>query len=107
MRVKVELNRAAAADVAGLPAADRQDFLRRLEEVAAAPITRSVVHCEPGLTFAVRRFVFGCGIARIAIFRYDLAAGRMQVLRCRVQYPRELREPKPESGTGAGPAPDK
>ncbi len=93
MRTRIRINRAAAADLAALPEPDRQDFNRRLDEVVEAPITNSVPHREVDLTtYALRRFVFGRGVARIAIFTYDVVRRTVVVLRCRVQQPREIRD---------------
>ena len=102
MRIKVEqaaveLHRDVYRYLADSTDAERDNFVARLEEVRRRPIELSEAHLERGLSpYVLRRFTFGIGIARIAIFEYDLTLNRMRVLKCRPRKPREFL---------AGPAP--
>ncbi len=90
MRVKVELEPAVYAYLASLSAAERQSFVTRLEYVRAQPVARSELHFDRIVSqYALRRFEFGTGAVKIAIFEYKAAEGCIRVLECRLRKPRE------------------
>ena len=92
MSIKVELHPRVVVYLAGLPEVDRDNFVARLEEVRQAPINRSTRHTEREIRRReLRRFEFGRGVARIAIFEFDRNADRIRVLKCRFTKPRRLR----------------
>jgi hypothetical protein len=69
------------------------DFRRELERVCEAPIRRSEVFHDRELSrYVLRRFSFGTGVEKFAIFRYD--GQTVQVLTCRPAKPKRLREPR-------------
>ena len=92
MRTKVELHPDVVKYVSGLPDPDHTDFVSSLEWVREDPIRRSTAHVERQIRgHMLRRFEFGKGVARIAIFVYDAAVDRMRILHCRFTRPRRLR----------------
>ena len=91
MSVKVELDLEVLVYLRGLPEADRDDFVGRLNRVREAPIKRSTRHTDIEIRrHDLRRFEFGRGVARIAIFEFDRIESRIRVLRCRFLKPRRL-----------------
>lgn len=92
MHGKVELHPDVVKYVCDLSEPDRGDFVKRLSWVREDPIRRSAAHLERELRgHMLRRFEFGRGVTRIAIFEYDGAASRMRILHCRFAKPRRLR----------------
>jgi len=92
MCIKVELHPKVLAYLRGLPEVDRDDFVARLEYVRQAPINRSTRHTDKEIRRReLRRFEFGRGVERIAIFEFDRGADRMRMLKCRFAKPRRLR----------------
>ena len=92
MCIKVELHPRVVAYLGGLPEVDRDDFVGRLEYVREAPINRSTRHTDKEIRRReLRRFEFGCGVTRIAIFEFDRDGDRIRVLKCRFAKPRRLR----------------
>ncbi len=103
MCVKVELHPEVLLYLRGLPEADRDDFLVRLRRVREAPIKRSTRHTDIEIRrHDLRRFEFGRGVARIAIFEFDRIESRIRVLRCRFLRPRKLLEGETERHDDAG-----
>lgn len=93
MRIKVELDPDVVSYLGQLASVDRLDFAAELEKVRAAPLRLSEHFCDPSISrYVLRRFAFGRGVAKIAIFEYDAASGTMRVLSCRLQRPRERRQ---------------
>ena len=103
MYVKVELHAEVLLYLRGLPEADRDDFLVRLRRVREAPIKRSTRHTDIEIRrHDLRRFEFGAGVARIAIFEFDRIENRIRVLRCRFLKPRKLLDDEAERHDDAG-----
>ena len=74
--------------------AEADDFYRELERVCEDPISRSELFYDPEASrYVLRRFSFGTGVEKIAIFRYD--GNVVRVRRCRPARPMRLRKPPP------------
>ncbi|MBL8878254.1 MAG: hypothetical protein JNG88_03960 [Phycisphaerales bacterium] len=99
MRIEVELSKSAQNALRALSDGDQDDFFARLDNVAEKPMTRSSAHVELGLPDRrLRRFEFGVGVVKIAIFELDAQRQRMRVLKCRPLRPRTIRDAaQPES----------
>lgn len=95
MRIKVELSRNAIAFLDQLAPVDRDDFFAELDRLRAGPselLRLSEQYSDPSISrYVLRRFAFGRGVAKTAIFEYDAVRARMRVLICRLQRPREVR----------------
>ncbi len=106
MRVKVELHPDVYAYLAGLSPAERDDFVARLNQVRERPIKTSERHSDVSISpYVLRRFEFGLGVAKVAIFEFDAFEGRMRVLKCRPRRPRKLLRSEPDADHDApGPA---
>ena len=97
MCVKVELHSEVLMYLRELPEADRDDFVVRLNRVREAPIKRSTRHTDIEIRrHDLRRFEFGRGVARTAIFEFDRIESRIRVLRCRFLRPRKLLDDETE-----------
>ncbi len=84
MRIKVELHKTAERFVwRECNAEVRETFFAELDRVRDEPIKNSTVIVVPERSrYVLRAFLFaGC----IAIFRYDIAKGRIRVIECRKQ----------------------
>jgi hypothetical protein len=81
--------------------AEVADFYREFARVCDAPIRHSELFHDAAVSrYVLRRFSFGTGVEKIAIFSYDGKVVR--VLRCRLAKPKRLRKPR-APGTEGGP----
>lgn len=97
MRVNAELSRSVIAELKALSKSDVTDFLRRLDVIRRAPIKNSeFFHDKEVSGYVLRRFSFGVGVERIAIFHYD--GKTVKVIRCRLSQPRRRRNPSDPHG---------
>ena len=91
MHVNAELRPSVVTDLKRLSEGDVADFFRQLDVVRRAPVKNSeIFHDEKVSGYALRRFSFGVGVERIAIFHYD--GQTVWVLKCRLSKPRHRRE---------------
>ena len=90
MPADAELSRSVVTELKGLSKRDVTDFFQQLDRVCEAPIKNSELFYDREVSgYLLRRFSFGVGVERIAIFRYD---GEMvRVIRCRLSEPRRRR----------------
>ena len=101
MHVNAELYRSVVAELRRLSQGDVADFCRQLDAVRCAPIKNSeLFHDQEVSGYALRRFSFGVGVERIAIFHYD--GQTVRVLKCRLSRPRRRRE-RDERGASEPP----
>jgi len=86
VRIKVELSPTAIYFLNQLAPVDR------VRASPSAMLRLSEPCWDPAVSrYVLRRFAFGRGVAKIAIFEYDAARERMRVLICRLQRPRKMR----------------
>jgi hypothetical protein len=79
--------------------AEAADFHRQPDRVRDNPIGQSEVFYDPAASrYVLRRFSFGSGVEKIAIFYYDGIVVR--VLKCRQAKPRRLRRPRDPDAPG-------
>jgi hypothetical protein len=106
VRVSAELSRDVVSELKGLSAVDLADFHRQLEllcEDPASPIKRSELFYDQAIgPYALRRFTFGAGVERLAVFHYDFDRNRVRVIACRLSRPRRWR--RRAGPPGMGPA---
>ncbi len=70
------------------------DFYQQLARTRASPLRNSELHADRRVSrYVLRRFSFGRGVEKIAIFHYDQLRGVIRVLKCRPFEPRRLRNP--------------
>ncbi|HMQ17501.1 MAG TPA: hypothetical protein PKC49_16180 [Phycisphaerae bacterium] len=82
------------SDLGLLGLADRRSFFEELHRVCESPIRRSELCLDSTISrYALRRFSFGVGGERIAVFHYQESTDRVRVLRCRRARPLRMREP--------------
>jgi hypothetical protein len=99
MPADAELSRPAVAELKALSKPDVADFFRRLKVVCAAPIKNSEAFYDVEVSgYVLRRFSFGVGVERIAIFHYD--GETVRVIRCRLSRPRRRRSPNDRGEAG-------
>lgn len=92
MRVDAELSPAVMAELRTLSKGDTEDFFRQLRKVCEHPLRNSdVFHDKEISRYLLRRFSFGVGVERIAVFHYD--GQTVRVIRCRLSKPRRRRKP--------------
>jgi hypothetical protein len=98
MRAKVDLHPDVVWELRhACTAAEVADFYRQLDRVREDPVRHSELFHAPAVSrYVLRRFSFGTGVEKIAIFHYD--GNVVRVLRCRPAKRRRLRKPR---GTGA------
>jgi|GEM_PF-2418166 len=93
MYVDAELHPDVLADLKhSFSEGDTADFFRQLEIVCRAPIKNSDwFHDKKVGRYVFRRFSFGVGVERIAIFHFD--GKTVRVIKCRLSKPRRRRKP--------------
>jgi len=100
MRVKVELQDDVYSYLRHDCTLDEVlDFTEKLQAVRESPIHRSEPHFDPAVSrFALRRFTFGAGAQKIAIFLWDAAEPRIVVVECRMSRQRPKRNDAGDPG---------
>ncbi len=92
MRVDAELSLAVQAELRTLSLGDASDFFRQLRKVCEDPLRNSQAFHDKKISgYLLRRFSFGVGVERIAVFHYD--GQTVKVIRCRLSKPRRRRSP--------------
>ena len=104
MRIKVELHRDVAYELRHqFTKEDRRDFYANLRLLEYEPIKHSEFFFDAEVSrYALRKFRFGKGPERIAIFDYDVVGSRIQVIKCRYSKPIAQRG-GPDAGQGKPP----
>jgi hypothetical protein len=81
MRLKVEFADDAAAYLRKCTQAEREEFIRRLDEVRLEPVKHSYFVHQPDVSrYVLRRFQFG---SHEAIFSLDVGRHLIRVVLCR------------------------
>ena len=98
MPVDAELSRSVIVELKALPEVDVADFFKQLDVVCGAPVKSSeAFHDKEVSGYLLRRFSFGVGVERIAVFHYD--GQTVRVIRCRLSKPRRRGKPgEPQEG---------
>jgi len=96
MRANAELHPNVVYDLKDVyPPAEVADFFRELARVCEDPLRNSELFVDPRLSrYVLRRFSFGTGVEKIAIFHYDLRRESVRVLKCRPLKPKHFRDPR-------------
>ena len=100
MLIKVELHPDVVWDLRNrFTAEEADDFYRQLRLVREKPIENSEPLSDPEVSrFRLRRFAFGKGVEKVAIFEYDVVNGRIRVIKCRLSKPPRRRNGKARGG---------
>ena len=104
MLVKVELHPDVVWDLQNRFTAEEVDeFYQKLHSLRERPIENSEPLLDRDVSpFMLRRFAFGKGIEKVAVFKYDIAKNRIRVIKCRLSKPPRRRNGKAK-GKEPGP----